>query len=218
MIPKRIHQIWIGDQSKRPSDLMETVREMNPTWEYTLWTEDNLPKLRLQSRIDAMPDSEIAGKADLIRYELLYRYGGFYIDADTVALKPFDDFLLDNDSFACWENEYVIPGWIANGYMATTKGNHLMQAMINRLMERPESEYASIPWGWSANHVGPKFLTDMITELRYSPIMIYPSHYFIPVHYSGNVQPVRSPTYTYQLWGTTYVSDYNYGESYNLPK
>ena len=31
MIPKVIHQIWLGDQSNRPTPLMETWRDMNPS-------------------------------------------------------------------------------------------------------------------------------------------------------------------------------------------
>ena len=44
-IPKIIHQIWIGDKSKQPVELMKTWETMNPTWEYKLWTEENIPEL-----------------------------------------------------------------------------------------------------------------------------------------------------------------------------
>ena len=42
MIPKVIHQIWIGDQSKRPTEAMETIKKDNPDCEYKLWTEKEL--------------------------------------------------------------------------------------------------------------------------------------------------------------------------------
>jgi len=80
MIPKIIHQIWLGDQSKRPSSLIDTWKEINPDWEHILWTEENLPNLRNQEQFDSM--KEWAGKADILRYELLHDYGGFFIDAD----------------------------------------------------------------------------------------------------------------------------------------
>ncbi|HCT52382.1 MAG TPA: mannosyltransferase, partial [Balneola sp.] len=54
MIPKIIHQIWIGDQSKRPSEMMKTWQDMNPDWEYMLWTDDNLPQIANRVQFDAM--------------------------------------------------------------------------------------------------------------------------------------------------------------------
>ena len=54
MIPKIIHQIWVGDQSKRPDDLIQTWIDLNPTWKHCLWTEDNIPQLKNQEQFDAM--------------------------------------------------------------------------------------------------------------------------------------------------------------------
>ena len=76
MIPKIIHQIWIGDQSKRPTEMMQTWQDMNPDWEYMLWTDDNLPEISNRIQFDAM--KELAGKADILRYELLHNYGGVF--------------------------------------------------------------------------------------------------------------------------------------------
>ena len=43
--------------------------------------------------------NELAGKADILRYELLYEHGGFFIDADSECINPLDDFLTDNKAF-----------------------------------------------------------------------------------------------------------------------
>ena len=40
-----------------------------------------------------------AGKADIIRYEIIYNYGGMYIDVDSRSVKAFDDNF--NNSFVC---------------------------------------------------------------------------------------------------------------------
>ena len=47
MIPRIIHQIWIGNQALRPVAMMETWRHMHPAWEYRLWTEVELLELGL---------------------------------------------------------------------------------------------------------------------------------------------------------------------------
>lgn len=40
-----------------------------------------------------------AGKADLFRYAIIYKYGGCYFDIDTVCLNPLDTFISNDDEF-----------------------------------------------------------------------------------------------------------------------
>ena len=211
MIPKTIHQVWIGDQSKRPTELLNSIKEMNPSWEYKLWTEDNLPELQLQHLIDAVPHNDNSAKCDLIRYELLYKYGGFYVDADSIAVKPFPDWLLDNDSFACWDNEFILPGYIANGYMGATKENALMKTLMDVFLEEGVEYIERMERGAAANHVGPWILTDLVLHrMKYRPLTIYPSHYFIPTHASGVNSSYKNHTFTDHLGGSTAAAPFTY--------
>ena len=105
MIPKIIHQIWLGP-CPAPKTEMRTWKDRHPGWEYRLWDEEAISRcwpdgLYNQKQFDWM--QELCGKADIARYEILHRFGGFYADADSVCLRPLDDWLLDNDSFACHE-------------------------------------------------------------------------------------------------------------------
>ena len=104
-IPKIIHQLWIGDKP-RPDIFMETWREkhINMGYEYILWNEEEFEKRNfkssLQDKIDQM--EEINGKADILRWEILYEYGGIFIDADSVCLHPIDE-LINDKAFFCYE-------------------------------------------------------------------------------------------------------------------
>ena len=138
-IPKIIHQIWIGKKYHRPEQWMNTWPAMNPDWEYRVWTDDNLHTLlplRAQTAFDAMP--HLAGKADILRYEILHRFGGVYIDADTECVAPLTDDLLQNFAFAAHENEYIRPGLIANSVIGTQPGCPLMNAMIEHVAALPD--------------------------------------------------------------------------------
>jgi len=208
MIPKIIHQIWLGDQSMRPSSLMKTWKEMNPTWEYKVWTEENMPKLQCQEQFDAM--DELAGKADILRYEILFNEGGFYIDADSKALEPLDDFLLDNDSFCCWENEYTRTGLMANGYLGATKDNRLMAFLIQTISKVPVSMVQSFPKGSAWQTVGPTLLTKVVQHHVYTSLRIYPSWYFIPQHYTGTDYEGKDKVYGEQYYMSTIPSKNNY--------
>jgi hypothetical protein len=58
--------------------------------------------------------------------------------------------------------------------------------------------------------VGPVFLTKTIHETHYNNISIYPSHYFIPRHYSGIEYSGEGKIYAKQYWGTTPNSGFDY--------
>jgi len=196
-IPKIIHQIWVGDQDERPAKMMQTWKDMNPDWEYKLWTDDNLPPLKAQAQFDKMV--QLHGKADILRYEILYQEGGFYIDADSQCVLPLEDFLLNNDSFACYENEQVRGGLIANGYLAATKGNDLMKLlthMINRIPDINKTD------AWIMT--GPQLLTTIVNQFNYKELTVYPSHYFIPKHHSGIEYTGNGKVFAKQYWGSTF--------------
>ena len=196
MIPKIIHQIWVGDQSQRPVNLMKTWEDMNPEWEYKLWTDDNLPVLKSQKQFDKMV--QLHGKADILRYEILYQYGGFYIDADSECVSPLEDFLLDNDSFASYENEQVRGPLIANGYLASTKKNDLMKLLTHHIIQIPDINNTD---AWLVT--GPQLLTTIVKTFNYKALTVYPSHYFIPKHHSGVEYKGSGKVFAKQYWGST---------------
>jgi hypothetical protein len=87
--PKIIHQIWIGPD-KRPDLWMDSVRRFcaDYGYEYRLWAEPEIDALGLvnKSQYDAM--HALSGKANIAKYEILFRFGGAYIDADSVVINP----------------------------------------------------------------------------------------------------------------------------------
>lgn len=195
-IPKIIHQIWFGDVKKRPSEMMKTWQEKNPTWEYKIWTENNIFELKNKKQYELA--TEYSGKADIARYEILYNHGGFYIDADSVCLKPLEDWLLDNDSFACYESETVVPGLIANGYLASCQHNVLMKLLMDEI-----SKVTSFTPAWMTT--GPLLLTNSVRKYSYNSLKIYPSHYFIPKHCRGTTRYSGSDhVFAEQYWGSSF--------------
>ena len=101
MIPKLIHQTArTADIDQRSRHYQAIVRAMHPDWTYKLWTDaDNDAFVRAE-----FPDFYpiFAGfpkgimRADVIRYLLMDRLGGLYLDLDYEVLRPFDR--LDEDA------------------------------------------------------------------------------------------------------------------------
>ena len=50
------------------------------------------------------------GVADMMRWEILDQHGGFAVDADSICIRPLEDWLFEPRIFACWENEIARPG------------------------------------------------------------------------------------------------------------
>jgi len=206
-IPKIIHQIWLGDQSKRPIDLMQTWIDKNPTWSYKLWTEIEVSELNLKCESQFNQDIHFAGKADILRYELLYNFGGFFIDADSECIRPLEDFLCDNITFGSYEHEtgeeYMNGlGLIANGYLGSVPNNPLIGLIVEHISTLSNVNIR-MPW----EITGPKLLTEFIKKTNL-PFTIYPSHYFIPIHYTDILNKNEGYTgsdyvFAKQYWGTT---------------
>ena len=204
MIPKIIHQIWLGPK-KMPEKYMKTWEEMNPEWTYMRWTDKEIAErfpngFKNQKKIDEI--EEWAGKADIMRYEILFEYGGFYADADSICTNSLDDHFLQHDCFAGFENEQCRGNLVANGYIGATKGNRLMQILINEISRKPSVSHKKTGlMAWQS--VGPLFFTQTIIDHKY-PISIYPSFVFIPEHYSGIKYTGPGKSYSHQLWGSTH--------------
>jgi mannosyltransferase OCH1-like enzyme len=197
MIPKVIHQIWIGDQSKRPTEAMETIKKDNPDCEYKLWTEKELNTLKISKKLELKIKcmEEICGKCDIYRYLILKEYGGIYIDADSVSIEPLDEFFFKNCGMA-FENEYCRQDLLALGFLAFPPNHPLMNDCITHI----ESNKIQSP-AWI--HTGNIMITNIIKEKKYQ-FNFYPSYYFYPEHHTRHQYKGHGKVYLTQLWGSTH--------------
>jgi mannosyltransferase OCH1-like enzyme len=137
VIPAILHQIWVGPDPL-PAEYAayaQTWQRHHPGWEYRLWTDDNLPVMRnrdLYDRAEELTPAANVGqfRADVLRYELLWSFGGVYVDIDFECLAPLDDHTADLEAFAAWE---VQDTWIANGLMGSEPGHPFIDRLISGL-------------------------------------------------------------------------------------
>jgi|SRR5579872_352019 len=109
-IPRVIHLIWLGSAPSPAVDCaIASWKKYHPSWEINLWTDEKVQNFAWSS-----PRSEIlfkqgknwAEKSDILRFEILYQFGGIYSDADVICLKSFEDLVTRGLSFfAGFENK-----------------------------------------------------------------------------------------------------------------
>lgn len=91
-IPKIIHHIWLGSPlPARCKWFIETWKKHNPDWTFILWDDARVAKLKLVNLRAYRAATNWGEKSDIVRYEVLYRFGGLYVDTDFECLQPFDE-------------------------------------------------------------------------------------------------------------------------------
>ncbi len=91
-IPKIMHFIWIGGAvPEKFKKLQQGWIEQHPDWECRVWRDKDIATFGFRN-LDLILESRNPGAiSDLMRYEILYRYGGVYIDFDFECLQPIDE-------------------------------------------------------------------------------------------------------------------------------
>lgn len=90
-IPKVIHYIWVGGKPLTPmaEHCLASWSKFLPDYEIKLWNEDNSPMEHQYVR--AMYEKKKwAFVSDYIRFFVLEREGGIYLDTDMEVLRSFD--------------------------------------------------------------------------------------------------------------------------------
>lgn len=172
---------------------------MHPTWEYRLWSENNLPPLRNRDHFDRI--KEYCGKADILRIELLYNYGGIYIDADCECLRPLDEDLRRHKFFVCYENEEERKGLISNTVFGSRRHHPVLRHVMKSIKEVRHLNAQPV---WTV--VGPILLTYAVEAHMkdHSDIAILPTHAFLPTYHDGTRYEGNGKVYAEHHWYSTH--------------
>lgn len=130
-IPKKIHQIWLG--SPLPEGYKQWAnswKKMHPDYEYKLWTDEDVKSLNLPNK-KAYNDIKNPGpKSDILRYHILNKFGGIYIDTDFECLQSFHTL-----SYLDFYTSVGYPSSIEvyPGLMACTPGHPIIKRLVKEI-------------------------------------------------------------------------------------
>ncbi|MCC8154332.1 MAG: glycoside transferase family 32 [Tannerellaceae bacterium] len=146
LIPKIIHQTWKTVPLSLPfSALANTWKTFLPDWEYILWTDEMNRELiagdfpEFLEAYDQYPRN--VQRADAIRYFILKKYGGLYVDIDFECLESVEPLLMNAQFVAGkepaahaqrFEKEYII----CNAFMASIPESDFIRFVCDKVKER----------------------------------------------------------------------------------
>lgn len=203
-IPKKLGHIWIGPLSP-PDTWMQTWKDKHPDWEYTLYNNDYLNSFSFKTKklIDEYcRRGQYSGAADLMRLEILYESGGFIAPADSICYHNMNELFTKERAYTVYENEFI-RGKLVSPIQASNPKNEFIGILIDEILKLQPHDLDE-PWITTGN----LFVSKMIE--KHSPdIIIFPSHYLIPVHYTGIVYEGNEKVYAKQMFGSTHHSYQN---------
>lgn len=144
-IPKVLHQTWKDNQLPEAfSDCVASWKANHPDWEYRLWTDVDNRRLVAEhyswflETYDTYPKP--IQRADAVRYFILHKYGGVYVDLDFLSCKPIDPLLSGRRCVLGVEppnhcRHWGVPELVCNALMATVPEHPFMETVIRRLAE-----------------------------------------------------------------------------------
>lgn len=130
MIPKIIHYCWVGGAPKPPSVLycIESWKKYCPDYEIREWNEENYNFFKNEYMRQAYEAKKWGFVPDYARLDIVYQYGGIYLDTDVEIIKNFDG-LLKQDAFMGFEETGIGEYFVNCGQgFGATPGNPVIKA------------------------------------------------------------------------------------------
>ena len=205
MIPRILHRVRLGSDVLPPEAAYYELlwKQLHPGWEHVTWTMSNLPPLINQ---DLFRKSENTGhRSDVLRLELMHRFGGVYVDLDVVPRKPLDP-LLDCQGFLGQippSPRDICVQRVETAVIGSVPGNPFVARLVEDLPQ----------WAEKHRHLdtscrtGPQYVQKQIDRWQGTlPMTLYPPAYFYPYLWHEMLQrwlePFPDSYAIHRWWGT----------------
>ena len=204
LIPKNIHYCWFGKEEipEKDRECIDSWSRNNPEYNIIYWNEDNY-------NINCAPEyvkcAYEAGKyafvSDYVRLDVVYQYGGFYLDTDVELFDSLDELRNYRMVFAYMEYGEISTGL---GFGSIPKCKELFEMM---------REYQSIPFVLADGNYNetpcPRYTNDYFRRKGVYPdntLCIKDDILFLPSDYLCPLAPVACGDGSFQL-ALLYLTD-----------
>lgn len=173
-LPKNIWMYWQGELPDLVAKCITTIQDKHPDYNVYILNDENIKEF-CDEDYYTFKNITSQQKADLIRLNLLYKFGGIWVDASTILLRDLNWIsLLMKDSnaefFSYYRNknttirEYPI---FENWLMASVQGNGFIQAWLDELVQANQQGVKKYLDELKSNYPKPNDLFQNIGNIEY---------------------------------------------------
>lgn len=156
IIPKILHFLWLnGELPLTYIKLIDKWIELHPTWEFKIWTKKELNSAGITNSM-------------YYKFEILYLYGGVFVDMDFKAIKPLDDLLyLDFFSGGRDINGKRFSPLLLDGLMASVPKGKFVESILQDIGDSDN------------NYLTKKYISYI--ETSFDKTVLFPDAFFYPM-------------------------------------
>lgn len=207
-IPKIIHYIWLGGNPlpKVVEKCIKSWQEVLPNYEIKRWDESNVNiESSSQYLKEAYASRKYAFAADALRFEILYKEGGVYLDTDVLVIKSLDKFLHHKIFMGFETKTGVNPGLI----MGAEKNSPLMKEMFEQYKTKKfKKEDGSLDLTTIVRITTDELIKKGLKLNNEFQVVddsaIYPTEYFSPLNLITSRTETTANTHTVHLCAATW--------------
>lgn len=184
MIPKIIHFSWFG--SEKPEAVLQAIeswKKIMPDWQIMEWNEKNWDVNQYPFARQMFDQKKWGYIADPIRFDVVNRFGGVYMDTDMLLHKPLDSLLTNTN---VWGFQY--DNNLHTGLFAGEKNSPLLIEILKMYKDEAYHDIHKMIWTEVSNPVITRMFMEIYPDFKLNgkkqiigngTTVVFPKDYFV---------------------------------------
>ena len=217
MIPKIIHYFWLGngDKSELVKKCIASWEKFCPDYEIIEWNESNYDMTKNEYMYQAYQARRWGFATDVARLDVVYQYGGIYLDTDVELVRSIDG-LLEYDGFIGFELPVDAKGTYYTVNTGQGFGAVAGALVIRKMLDEYESLSFFHPDGSQNLTACPAYNTRALHSLglrldnsfqKIGNFAVYPAEYFCPVNWKSKKCEITGNTYSIHHFNASWLTE-----------
>ena len=205
-IPKIIHYCWFGGNPlpELAQKCIASWKKFCPDYEIKEWNESNYDVRKIQYTAQAYDAKKYAFVSDYARFDILYKYGGVYLDTDVELIKSLDK-IIKQGAFCGVEQLGALNTGLG---MATPTESQIFREILDSYQS---DKFINTDGSFNLKTVVTR-VSDILKKHGFSNkdgiqeiagFRIYPTEYFCPKSYLGEINLTEN-TYSIHHFGASW--------------
>lgn len=214
MIPKLLHYCWFGGNQLSQLDkrCIESWKKNCPDFKIICWNENNYDINTNWFVREAYRKRKWAFVSDYVRLDVIYKFGGVYLDTDVELIKELTPLLKNNIYMGLEKIQIEKKGnyWINTGLGFGAEGRNALLKDIMDIYENITAFNRSIftPSPMIiTNFLREKGIKDQNMTQMINDLIIYPTDFFSPKNFTTKQLEITSNTYSIHHYQNSWNND-----------